>query len=280
MTYLPSLNLPKDEIKINTIYNEDCVCGLKRLPQNFIDLTLTSPPYDNIRNYNNNIAQTWGEHIWKPVLCELYRVTKNGGVVVWIVGDATINGSETGTSFRQALFAKELGFNIHDTMIYQKETPIPQFKSHRYTNSFEYMFVFSKGTPKKGKMIEVATKCEGRIDRNYRGQVDANENYIGKDIKIIKKTKLKTNIWTYSQNNGIDRTINHKAQFPESLANDHIISWSNEDDLVLDCFMGSGTTAKMALLNKRNFIGFEISKEYCDIAKKRIESLLNHRLFI
>ena len=259
---------------INQTHHIDCIDGLKRLDSNSIDMVLTSPPYDNLRNYKSNIANTWGEHIWKPVLKEIYRVLKQNCVAVWIVGDSTINGSESGNSFKQALYAKEIGFNLHDTMIYQKETPIPQFKSHRYTNSFEYMFVFSKGHPNRGELIEIPTKSEGRIDRNYRGQVTADELYVGKQIKVVKKTKLKTNIWAYSQNNGIDRNINHKAQFPEQLANDHIISWSNEGDIILDTFMGSGTTAKMAKINNRNFIGFEISKEYCDIANDRVNKML------
>lgn len=258
---------------INQTYHIDCLEGLKQLDSSSIDMVLTSPPYDNLRNYKN-IVNIWDENIWKPVLKELFRVVKQNSVVVWVVGDSTINGSESGTSFKQALYAKEIGFNLHDTMIYQKETPIPQFKSHRYTNSFDYMFIFSKGNPARGELIEIPTKCEGRIDKKYRGQVTANELYVGKQIKIIKKTKLKSNIWTYSQNNGIDRNINHKAQFPEQLANDHIISWSNEGDTILDPFMGSGTTAKMAKLNNRNFIGFEISKEYCDIANNRVNEIL------
>ncbi|MGJ0148400.1 DNA-methyltransferase [Campylobacter lari] len=258
------------QIKINSINNMDCLEGLKLLNNNSIDMVLTSPPYDNLRDYKNNIISKWNDNIWKEVIKELYRVIKQNSVVVWVVGDATINGSETGTSFKQALYAKEIGFNLHDTMIYQKENPIPQFKSHRYTNSFEYMFIFSKGTPNKGKLIEIPTKCAGRVDLNYRGQVTADEIYVGKSKKVIKETKLKSNIWIYSQNNGIDRTINHKAQFPEKLAEDHILSWSNENDIILDPFMGSGTTAKMALLNNRNFIGFEISEEYCNISKERI----------
>ncbi|OCR05777.1 DNA-methyltransferase [Helicobacter pullorum] len=260
-------------INTNQIYNINCIDGVKCIEDESIDMVLTSPPYDNLRNYKNNITLTWGEHIWKPLIEELYRVLKNNSVVVWIIGDAVINGSETGTSFSQALYFKEVGFNIHDTMIYQKQTPIPQFKTHRYTNAFEYMFVFSKGKPLKGKLIEVPTKCSGRIDVNYRGQVTANEKYIGKKIKMIKNTKIKSNIWIFSQNNGIDRKINHKAQFPEQLANDHIISWSNENDIILDPFMGSGTTAKMAILNNRKFIGFEISEEYCSIAYNRLKKL-------
>jgi len=261
-------------LEINKIYNEDCIIGMQKIKDKSIDMILTSPPYDNLRNYKKNIADIWNEKIWKKVLIEAYRVLKDNCVLVWVVGDATINGSETGTSFKQALFAKEIGFNIHDTMIYQKQTPIPQFKTHRYTNAFEYMFVFSKGKPIKGKLLTEPTKQAGRVDKNYRGQVTADEVYVGKTIKVIKEEKIKTNIWTYSQNNGIDRTINHKAQFPEKLAQDHILSWSNEGDIILDPFMGSGTTAKMAILNNRNFIGFEINEEYCKIAENRVAKVL------
>ena len=267
-------SIDKYGLEINKIYNEDCIVGMKKLKDKSIDMILTSPPYDNLRNYKKNIASIWNEKIWKEVLIECYRVLKDNSVLVWVVGDATINGSETGTSFKQALFAKEIGFNIHDTMIYQKQNPIPQFKTHRYTNAFEYMFVFSKGRPKKGRLLTEPTKQAGRVDRNYRGQVTADEVYVGKTIKVVKKEKIRTNIWTYSQNNGIDRTINHKAQFPEKLAEDHILSWSDEGDVILDPFMGSGTTAKMAILNNRNFIGFEINEEYCKMAEKRIERIL------
>ena len=269
-----SLDINKYGLEINKIYNEDCLIGMRKLKDKSIDMILTSPPYDNLRNYKKNIASIWNEKIWKEVLIECYRVLKDNCVLVWVVGDATINGSETGTSFKQALFAKEIGFNIHDTMIYQKQNPIPQFKTHRYTNAFEYMFVFSKGRPKKGRLLTEPTKQAGRVDRNYRGQVTADEVYVGKAIKIVKKEKIRTNIWTYSQNNGIDRTINHKAQFPEKLAEDHILSWSDEGDVILDPFMGSGTTAKMAILNNRNFIGFEINEEYCKMATKRVERVL------
>ncbi len=233
-----------------------------------IDLTVTSPPYDNLRTYNDSLE--WGEHIWKPILEQLYRVTKDGGVVVWVVGDATIKGSETGTSFKQALYAMDCGFNLHDTMIYQKKSPIPQFKTHRYTASFEYMFIFSKGKPVKGRLLTLPSKQAGRIDKNYRGQVKANDQYVGTDLKVVKKDKVRPNIFVYSQNNGIDRDIKHKAQFPELLARDHIISWSNEGDTVFDPFMGSGTTGKMAKLNNRNFIGIEKVEEYFKIAQDRI----------
>lgn len=260
-------------METNKIYNSDCISGMQKLSNNSIDMILTSPPYDNLRNYNNKVSEKWNESVWKNVFDEMHRILKDGSVVVWVVGDATINGSETGTSFKQALYAKSIGFNFHDTMIYQKSTPIPQFKTHRYTNSFEYMFIFSKGKPIRGSLITEPTKQKGRIDRNYRGQVTADEVYVGKDVKVIKDRKKLANIWTYSQNNGIDRSINHKAQFPENLASDHILSWSNKGDLILDPFMGSGTTAKMSILNDRKFLGFEISPEYCEIAEQRIKNI-------
>lgn len=262
----------------NTIFNMDCLLGLPQIKESSIDMVLTSPPYDNLRNYTEEQNYIWNETVWKNVLSELFRVLKSGGVLVWVVGDATLNGSETGTAFKQALYAKDVGFNLHDTMIYQKSTPIPQFKAHRYTGAFEYMFVFSKGRPQKGCLLELPTKQAGRIDINYRGQVRPDGVYVGREKKVVKNSKLRTNVWVYSQNNGIDRKIAHKAQFPEKLAEDHILSWSNEGDLILDPFMGSGTTAKMCLLNKRRFLGFEISKRYCDMANQRIAPYVKNKI--
>lgn len=261
----------------NKIYNMDCLVGLPKIKESSVDMILTSPPYDNLREYDKCESFIWNETVWKKVLSELFRVLKKGGVLVWVVGDATVSGSETGTAFSQALYAKKIGFNLHDTMIYQKSTPIPQFKAHRYTGAFEYMFVFSKGKPQRGNLLELPTKQAGRVDKNYRGQVRADGVYVGREKKVVKDSKLRTNIWVYSQNNGIDRKIDHKAQFPEKLAEDHILSWSNTGDLILDPFMGSGTTAKMCLLNKRRFLGFEICKHYCELADKRIAPYMNKK---
>jgi len=197
------------------------------------------------------------------------RVTKQGGVVVWVVGDATIKGSETGTSFKQALFFKEIGFNLHDTMIYAKSSYMP-LTHNRYEQQFEYMFVFSKGKPKTFNPIMVQSLSAGT--KRKWGVCKANETTYAararQEITIVNPEKQKPNIWFYDV--GKNDKTKHNAPFPEGLANDHIISWSNEGDLVYDPFMGSGTTAKMAIINKRNYIGSEISKEYCDIAEKRI----------
>jgi len=259
----------------NYIALGDCVELMKEIPDDFIDLTVTSPPYDNLRNYNNEV--TWNFEKFQEVAKELFRITKPGGVVVWIVGDATINGSETGTSFKQALYFKEIGFNLHDTMIYAKNNPMP-VNANRYYPCFEYMFVFSKGKPKTFNPIleETATKGQKHHlkQRNTDGSFRKSTGY----GKPVKPTRPKYNIWFYKVGGGQAATdkiaYKHPAIFPEQLAQDHILSWSNEGDVVLDPFMGSGTTAKMALLNNRNFIGFEIDKRYCDIANERIRKAL------
>ena len=253
-------------IELNKIYNEDCLGGMKRIPDGSVDLTVTSPPYDNLRTYK---GFSWD---FEGIAKELYRVTKDGGVVVWIVGDKVKNGSETGTSFKQALFFMECGFNLHDTMIYAKNNPVPQADKTRYTQAFEYIFVFSKGKPKTINRLMIECQHKGKVHCGKNKINDQNcDRYVDRAVKDFKP---KTNIWFY--NVGINQSSkdkiasNHPAIFPEQLAQDHIISWSNEGDLVLDPFMGSGTTAKMAKLNNRNYIGFEISKDYCDIANKRI----------
>ena len=246
----------------------DCLEGLKQLDDESIDLTVTSPPYDDLRKYNNNFD-------FENITKELYRVTKDGGVVVWVVADKTKNGSETGTSFKQALFFKDIGFNLHDTMIYMSDKP--PLTHNRYEQKFEYMFVFSKGKPKTFNPIMEECKYAGsdKKARTFRHTGDElQETHIKNKVN---KEKIKGNVWYFST--GYNKStkdiiaFKHPAIFPEQLANDHIISWSNEGDTVLDIFSGSGTTAKMAKLNNRNYIGFEISKEYCDIAEKRIQDI-------
>jgi len=255
-------------METNVCYQGDCLEVMKTFEDNCIDLTVTSPPYDNLRDYKGYTFN------FKEIAKELYRITKDGGVVVWVVGDATIKGSETGTSFRQALYFKDIGFNIHDTMIWRKTNPVPQFPTiKRYTSDFEYMFILTKGQPKTFNAIETATKTAGRkINRNTRSAFSDQSADRPRDvITTTKATKRLTNTWDIGVGS---RNKEHPAIFPEQLANDHIISWSNEGDLVYDPFMGSGTTAKMAILNQRNWIGSEISKEYCEIAEKRINENL------
>ena len=253
-------------MKLNHIYHGDCVDVMRTFPEGVIDLTVTSPPYDNLRTYKGYTFN------FKEIAKELYRVTKDGGVVVWVVGDATIKGSETGTSFKQALYFKEIGFNLHDTMIWRKPNPVPQFPTiKRYTNDFEYMFVFSKGQPNTFNPLETRCKTAGRrVNRNTNSAFAEQSADRPRDVVTTTKNKKRiSNTWEVGVGS---RNKNHPAIFPEKLAENHILSWSNPGDIVLDPFLGSGTTAKMAILNKRNYIGFELSKEYCDIAEQRINT--------
>lgn len=241
-------------IDFNKIYNIDCVKGMKLIEDEIIDLIVTSPPYDNLRKYNGYSFN------FELVAKEIYRIIKKNGVLVWVVSDATVNGSETGSSFKQALHFMNIGFNLHDTMIYEKNSPAypAQKNGLRYTQIFEYMFVFSKGKPYVNLICDKKNKWAGH---NSWSGILKNE---------VPKYSPRNNIWKYTTSfNG----VNHPAPFPEKLVEDHILTWSKVGELVLDPFMGSGTTAKMAIANNRKYLGFEISKEYCDLAEKRINDI-------
>ena len=259
-------------LEVNRIYNEDCLEGLKKLDDESVDLTVTSPPYDDLRTYGGTLV--WGFDIFKEVAKELYRVTRPGGIVVWVVNDST-NKTETGNSFRQALYFKdECGFLLHDTMIYEKNgSSRPARKnSKRYTQIFEYMFVFSKGEIRQDITLiaDKRNKWAGwaKWGRNTTFNVNGDLVESKKNQPVISEFSLRNNIWKYSVSFN-DKT-GHPAVFPERLAQDNILSWSVEGDLVLDPFMGSGTTAKMAILNKRNYIGFEKNKDYYEKSLERI----------
>ena len=251
-------------MELSKIYNENCLDTMQRMPDNFIDLTVTSPPYDNLRTYNGFSFD------FENVAKELYRVTKDGGIVVWVVADATVKGSETGTSFRQALHFKEIGFNLHDTMIYAKNSYMP-LTHNRYEQQFEYMFVFSKGKPKTFNPIKIKSQTAGT--KRNRGGSKAKEMSYAERLRNEKTTvneyKQAPNIFWYDVGKN-DKSI-HNAPFPEQLAHDQISTWTEENDLVYDCFMGSGTTAKVAHQLNRKWIGSEISAEYIAIIEKRLQ---------
>ena len=263
---------PYFETELGQLFNCNCVDYMKTVPDNTFDLAITSPPYDNLRDYKGY------EFDFESIAKELYRITKQGGVVVWVVGDATINGSETGSSFRQALYFMECGFNLHDTMIYERVSPFPM--NNRYHPSFEYMFVFSKDKPKTFNRImeKRLAKTGGSTFRNSKGELNAPDTNAKIRINNANKNNVtsKKNVWKYfagGVHSSKDKiAFKHPAIFPEKLAYDHIISWSNEGDLVLDPFMGSGTTAKMCEKLNRKWIGCEIAEEYCEIAKRRIKA--------
>ena len=258
---------PYYETSNGKLYHGDCLQILPMLEP--VDLMVTSPPYDDLRTYQGY------KFDFEGIAKELFRVTKGGGVIVWVVGDATVNGSETGTSFRQALYFKEIGFNLHDTMIFEKDS-FQKPNHNRYWACFEYMFVLSKGKPKTAYMISDRANSQsgktvsGKTVRNADGSTSMRRPFV---IAAFGKRK---NIWAYSTGYGKGTTCKeayqHPAMFPEQLATDHIISWSNKGDTVLDPMCGSGITLKMAEKLNRRWIGIEISEKYCEIAAKRIEN--------
>jgi DNA modification methylase len=255
----------------------DCEDVLRRLGHECVDLTVTSPPYDDLRNYGNQKDKT-GE-LFEGVFAQLFRVTKKGGVVVWVVGDATHNGSETGTSFRQALQAKKMGFKLHDTMVFLKENPPPTGGANRYYQAFEYMFVFAKERvavfnpilrKKRDAWGEKRKRKRRPNTRDKDGNVVRQSGYFE-----LKDNVKRSNVWAYKVSGGTTASEKyvhkHPAIFPERLARDHVLSWTNEGGVVLDPYMGSGTTGKMAVLCERRFIGIELNEEYFQIAQRRIK---------
>ncbi len=253
--------------EVNSINNIDCVDGMKQLPENCIDLVVTSPPYDDLRDYHGYTFR------FEEIVVELFRVIKDGGVVVWVVGDKVDKGNRSLTSFKHALFFQQTGFNVHDIMIYKKKNT-PFMRSNAYTNCYEFMFVFSKGKPKTFNPLKTKTVRQGSEKLVSNKKADGVNNKVWAELK---EEKTLTNIWEYAV--GLGGTTNdkfafkHTAMFPERLAQDHILSWSNEGDMVFDPMCGSGTTCKMAALNKRSYLGMEISKEYTEIALQRVEIL-------
>jgi site-specific DNA-methyltransferase (adenine-specific) len=270
------MKYPNDFINQNIM--GDSVKLMGNIPDNTIDLTVTSPPYDNLRTYKGKIKKTISyddySFPFKDIAKELYRVTKEGGVVVWVSNDQVKNGGETGTSFRMALYFQEIGFTIYDTMIYHKNGP-PFPESGRYSQVFEYMFVLSKGKPKTVNLIK------DKVNR-WAGHKNFGTPSARKENGELKKSKAFTvaeygtryNVWYINNGKGYttkdDYAFKHPAMFPETLAEDHILSWTNENDIVFDPMCGAGTTQKMAKLNNRNYIGFDIVQEYIDISNKRI----------
>ena len=254
-------------LPLNNIIWGDCLRVMEGLPDKSIDLTVTSPPYDNLRKYEGYAF----DH--EPAIRQLFRITKDGGVLVWIVADATINGSETGTSFQQALYAKHCGFNLHDTMIWRKTKPLP-LTHRRYEQAFEYMFVFSKGTPSVFNGLREPCKRTGEKNHTTHRRGGHNDDRLERASgfgRPVNPTRLRYNVWDCATSQP-GRDYTHPAIFPIELARDHISSWSNPGDLVLDPFLGSGTTAVSAKELGRHFIGIEISPKYIAIARSRLAS--------
>jgi len=268
---------------LNKILHGNAVDKLKQIPDNSVDLTVTSPPYDSLRTYNDKITdEKFDIHFSFPltdIITELFRVTKDGGLVVWVVNDQVINGGESGNSFRQALRFMDLGFKLYDTMIYHKNGAA-YHEAARYDQVFEYMFVFLKG-----KRPNTANIIKDKPNKWAGSKTFGTPSTRQKDGSVKKMKEGFTvgefgsryNVWYVINGFGFGNdkdSIKHPASFPYSLAEDHVLSWSNEGDIVLDPMVGSGTTAIAAKKNNRNFIGIDINQEYVDLTNSRLEKVI------
>lgn len=240
----------------------DCLEVMKDIADGSIDLVITSPPYDDLRNYNSRID-------FKEIAKELYRIIKPGGVVVWNVNDKIKNGTKSLSSFKQAIMFNEAGFNINDVMIWKKTNPMPQVRQPRYNQCFEYMFIFSKGKPKTFNPIMVECKSANKEYKSTCKKITKDKERTYKEF-VINKQKIDDNIWEFAV---AQNKTEHPAVFPLELPLRHIKSWSNENDLVFDPFMGSGTTGIACITTNRNFIGIELDENYFNIAKERIDCI-------
>ena len=258
-------------MEIDKIYNMDCLEGMKQIPDGSVDLVVTSPPYDNMRKYGGAVKD-WNFYKFKAIAKQLTRILKDGGVIIWVVSDETTDGTESLTSFKQAIyFREECGLKLYDTMLYMKSNQLPQTQ-RRYEQVFEYMFAFSKGMPKSFNPIIVTCKRAGYYQQwGRKNNIDerTGRHLRENDIRQTRETKIHGNAFVYGI--GGNKT-GHPAVFPQQLALDQVFTWSNQDDLVLDPFMGSGTTAVACIKEKRHFIGFELNKDYYDKACQRIDA--------
>ncbi len=261
-------------MELGKIYHENCLETLARMPDDYLDMTITSPPYDDLREYN-------GYHFpVAEIAAGLLTKTKPGGVVIWVVGDRTVNGDETLTSFQHAITFKEAGFRVHDTMIYAKNNPIPSDCGKRYRQCFEYMFCFSKGQPKTFNPLTQPIKQE-KAFRSFRitkvGRNDLEHDHVAPKERKVNNIFHYDNIFYYNVGTSSSKdkiAFEHPAIFPEKLVEDQVRTWTDEGNIVYDCFAGSGTTAKIAHLLGRRWLGSEISEEYVRIAEQRLATHL------
>lgn len=247
------------------------VCGdntevLSGFPAECVDLVVTSPPYDDLRTY--------GGHSWnfETLAAQLVRVLKPGGVIVWVVADKTEDGSESGTSMRQALhFMDVCGLRLHDTMVYAKSNYVP-LTHNRYEQAWEYCFVMSKGKPSRWNPLTIPTAFAG-AKKSRRGAKGSNGQSVREraEFTIVSENRLRSNVWEYMVGHQKQvETGTHPAPMPDELAKDVVASWSNPGDVILDPFAGSGTTLKAAKELNRQWCGIEINPEYCAIAEARL----------
>ena len=262
---------------INQIYNEDCLETMGRMEDGLCDLILTSPPYDNLRRYgqertNHKRLKGGMSFDFESIAKEMTRVLKPGGVIMWNVQDQTINMSRTGSSMRQALyFMDECGLNFWDHLIWYKTgTPFPS--PHRYRSVWENMFIFSKGKPNTFNPILKRNKTAGQV-RNSRKFRDHKGDFVeGFQGTPIREFGNEDNVWYIA--NGANKSyknklsVNHPAVMTDEIARRHILTWTNENDIIYDPFLGASTTTRVARDNNRQWIGSEIHTPYYELSKQ------------
>lgn len=242
----------------------DNVTEMSKMDAGSVQLVVTSPPYDNLREYR---GFSWD---FEKVAKQIYRILCDGGICCWNVGDSVVDKSETLTSFKQAIYFKEqCGFRVHDTMIYEK-TNFANPSSNRYHQMFEYVFILSKNAVRCFNPIKDKPNIwagTGTFGINTIGNSDGSRGL--RNRNIITEFGMRGNVWrgkTRGQEE-MCQSLPHPAMMPKWLVRDLIISWSNEGDVVLDPFGGSGTTLQEALKLKRNAIAIDCSEEYCELMR-------------
>lgn len=260
----------------NEIININCIDYMRQQPDESIDFVLTSPPYDTMRLYKRQV--TWNFSVFKRVAKQLARCIKQGSTIVCVVGDETIDHNETGTSFRQALYFKECGLNLYDTMIFEKTNPMPGYRPSLYRQCFEYIFVFCKGEMRvfNPLMVKTTTTAPTIYRKENKWSMENGKTTSGAVKRATPEMRYHNNIFRYGVG-GV--RVEHPATFPIQLAKDMIFTYTEEGQTVYDPFAGSGTTNLAAYELGRGCIGTEIVEDYAAMAQHRLkQATQQHKL--
>lgn len=258
-----------EKLPRNQVINTDNRKGLKSLPDDSIPLTVTSPPWDDVRIYGDGTLTPWNANVFREVADQLWRVTAQGGVVCWHVGEQIQNGSESGTSSEQRLYFRDLGFRLWQTLIV--ETMAGHTHKHRYGGAIQYIFVLTKGKPKTVNLLrdrpnKHAGNVHGFFKRDAHGKIHSQTQV------VVAEYGVRGPVWKYFPRKAKDEEARqHPAPMDETISRDLIRSFSEPGNLVLDPFAGSGTTLKWAMTFGRYYLGFEAVEEYFQLAKRRLE---------
>jgi site-specific DNA-methyltransferase (adenine-specific) len=263
------------ELSLNRIYCTDCVEGMKQIPGSSIDLVVTSPPYDSIRNYN---GFTFDLHATGQ---GIHRVLRDGGIAAMVLQDQTSNFGKSLTSFRTVLdWCDNIGFKLFECVIYRKYGPEGAWWRNRFRVDHEYMPIFLKGNRPNyfdKEPLKIPSKHGGKVMTGSGSRrTDGKTNHAV--TRMINPTKCRGTVWDYLMAGDKDPIKRkHPAPFPDQIPKDFIGCFCPPGGIVLDPFMGCGSTAMAALALGRRFIGFEISPEYCSLAEERMKTFTSEK---